>query len=136
MIDASTVTLTIAFTDPELDAEEQEVEAQQLLDQLADLEEVKTGRILDPNPPEGNKALGAIVFGALTAEISKESFKQLTAFLSQRLGEKAPTVKVKVKAPDGREIEIEVNDKSVTFDSAMRKAQDFINNKKDGDPAG
>jgi F0F1-type ATP synthase delta subunit len=97
------------------------------------LDDVVTGRVPDPHPPVGNKALGAIVFGALTAEISKESFKQLTAFLSQRLGEKASTVKVKVKAPDGREIEIEVNDKSVTFDSAMQKAQDFINNQKDKD---
>jgi hypothetical protein len=119
------VKLTIAFTDPQLNPEEQEAAAQQLLGQLADLDTVKTDRVLDPHPPAGNKAVGSILFGWLTAEVSKESFKQLTAFLSQRLGEKGPVIKLKVKAPDGRELDIEANDQA-TFDHAMQKAQDFI----------
>jgi hypothetical protein len=121
------ITLTIAFTDPTLTAEEREAEAQQLLVQLADLENVKADRVLDPNPPQGSKAFGSILFGWLTVEVSKETIKQLGAFLSKRLGEKGPMIKLTVKAPDGRELAIEANDQA-TFDYAMQKAQDFIHN--------
>ena len=123
MIETPTVKLTIAFTDPELDAEAQEAEAQKLLAQLEDLEEVTTDRILDPHPPAGNKAVGAILFGLLTAEISKENFKKLAVFLSDRLGNKP--MKLKLKAPDGRELEIEASSKE-EFDYLMQQAQDFI----------
>jgi hypothetical protein len=125
MTDAPTIKLTIAFTDPELDAEEQEAEAQKLLTQLKDLEDVATDRVRDPHPPAGNKALGGILFGLLTAEISPGNFKKLTAFLGDRLGNKP--IKLKLKVPDGRELEIEASSKE-ELDYAMQKAQDFIRN--------
>ncbi len=123
MTENSGIKFTIAFTDPELDAEEQEAEAQKLLTQLEDLEEVTTDRVLDPHPPAGNKAVGAILFGLLTAEISKENFKKLAAFLVDRLGNKP--IKLKVKAPDGRELEVEASSKE-ELDYLLQKAQAFI----------
>ena len=71
MADPSNVKLTIAFDDPELDSEEREEQAQNLLAQMKDLDEVETlDRVLDLNPPQGNKSIGAILSGMLTAEVS------------------------------------------------------------------
>ena len=59
-----TVTLTIAFNDPELDSEELDAQAQNLLAQMRDLDEIEiVDRVLDPNPPEGNKAIGGLGSG-------------------------------------------------------------------------
>lgn len=89
MTDSSNITLTIAFTDPELDNEELETQAQNLLAQMRDLDEVETvDRVHDPNPPAGNKAIGGILVGLLTAEVSAANFKKLCGFLSDRLGNK------------------------------------------------
>jgi hypothetical protein len=119
------VELTIAFTDPELSDEEREADAQLLRGQLADLEDVKADRVLDPHPPAGNKALGSFLFGLLTLEVSKANFQKLAAFLGQRLGNKP--IKFKVKTPDGRELEVEASSKE-ELDYAIQKAQDFIKN--------
>jgi hypothetical protein len=119
------VELTIAFTDPELSDEEREADAQLLRGQLADWEDVKADRVLDPHPPAGNKALGSFLFGLLTLEVSKANFQKLAAFLGQRLGNKP--IKFKVKTPDGRELEVEASSKE-ELDYAIKKAQDFIKN--------
>jgi hypothetical protein len=59
-----TVTLTIAFNDPELDSEERDAQAQNLLAQMRDLDEIEiVDRVLDPNAPEGNKAIGGLGSG-------------------------------------------------------------------------
>ena len=55
----SNIKLTIVFNDPELDADDRDEQAQRLLGELRQLDEVETvDRVLDPNPPEGNKAIG------------------------------------------------------------------------------
>jgi ATP-dependent exoDNAse (exonuclease V) alpha subunit len=124
MADRSDVKVTIAFTDPDLEAEEKDEEVQRLLNQMKDLDEVEAvDRVIDPNPPEGNKAAGGFLVGLLLAEVSKENFKKLMGFLSDRLGNKP--IKLKVKAPDGRELELEANSQA-EFDYAYQKAQDFL----------
>ena len=121
---SSNITLTIAFTDLALDEDEREAQAQNLLVQLKDLDEVEAvNRVLDPNPPAGNKAIGGILVGLLTAEVSVANFKKLGAFLGDRLGNKP--VKLKVKAPDGRELELEASSRE-EFDYAYEKAQAFL----------
>ena len=124
MVSEPTVTLTIAFNDPELDSEELEAQAQNLLAQMRDLDEIETvDRVLDPNPPEGNKAIGGMLVGLLMAEVSVANFKKLGGFLGDRLGNKP--IKLKVKAPDGRELELEASSPQ-EFDHAYAKAQDFL----------
>ena len=121
---SSNITLTIAFTDPELDGEELEAQAQNLLIQLKDLDEVEAvNRVLDPNPPAGNKTVGGFLVGLLMTEVSVANFKKLGAFLGDRLGNKP--VKLKVKAPDGRELELEASSRE-EFDYAYEKAQAFL----------
>ncbi len=118
------VTLTIAFNDPDLDSEELEAQAQSLVTQMRDLDEVETvDRVLDPNPPEGNKAIGSFLVGLLMAEVSVANFKKLGAFLGDRIGNKP--IKLKLKAPDGRELELEASSRE-EFDYAYEKAQDFL----------
>ena len=121
---SSNITLTIAVTDPELDSEELEAQAQNLLIQLKDLDEVEAvNRVLDPNPPAGNKTVGGFLVGLLMTEVSVANFKKLGAFLGDRLGNKP--VKLKVKAPDGRELELEASSRE-EFDYAYEKAQAFL----------
>jgi len=61
--------------------------------------------------------------GLLTTKVSIANFKKLGAFLGDRLGNKP--IKLKVKAPDGREMELEASSQA-EFDYAYQKAQDFL----------
>ncbi len=50
------VKVTIIFNDPDLNDDELEEQAQNLLAQLKDFDDVEdVERVLDPHPPEGNK---------------------------------------------------------------------------------
>jgi hypothetical protein len=56
MTTSADVKLTIAFNDPDLDSEERDEQAQRLMAELKQMDEVDAvDRVLDPNPPEGNK---------------------------------------------------------------------------------
>ena len=118
------VTLTIDLNDPDPDVEETDEAIQNLLAQMRELDEIEAvDRVFDPNPPAGNKAIGGFVVGLLMAEVSVANFKKLGAFLGDRLGSKP--IKLKVKAPDGREMELEASSQA-EFDYAYQKAQAFL----------
>ncbi len=120
---SSNITLTIAFTDPELDSEELEAQAQNLLIQLKDLDEVETvDRVLDPNPPEGNKAAGSFLVGLLMAEVSVANFKKVCGFLGDRLGNKP--IELEVEA-NGKKLKVKANSQA-ELAAAIKAAQDFI----------
>ncbi|PSB22043.1 hypothetical protein C7B65_01095 [Phormidesmis priestleyi ULC007] len=104
---APNVELTFTFQDPDLSPEKQEKLTQTLWQQMRSLEGVKVDRVADPNPPEGNRALGAFLWGLLQAEVSVASLKNLFGFVGDRLGNKP--IKIKAKFADGREIELEVS---------------------------
>ena len=124
MAGESVVTLTIAFNDPDQDIEEIDEDVRQLLGQLSELDEVEVvSRVIDRKPPKGNKAIGGFLLGLLTTEVRKENLKKVFAFLGERLGNKP--IKLKVKAPDGREIELEASSQQ-EFDFAYQRAQDFL----------
>ena len=127
MADEPNVTLTIDLNDPDLDAEETDEAVQNLLAQMRELDEIEAvDRVFDPNPPAGNKAIDGFVVGLLMAEVSVANFKKLGAFLGDRLGNKP--IKLKVKAPDGREMELEASSQA-EFDYAYEKAQAFLKGK-------
>ena len=118
------VTLTIDLNDPDPDVEETDEAIQNLLAQMRELDEIEAvDRVFDPNPPAGNKAIGGFVVGLLMAEVSVANFKKLGAFLGDRIGNKP--IKLKVKAPDGREMELEASSQA-EFDYAYQKAQAFL----------
>ena len=112
-----------AFNDPDLDADNLDEQAQRLLGELRQLDEVETvDRVLDPNPPEGNKAIGGILIGLLTAEVNAGNAQKVMGFLGDRLGGKPI------------ELQVEDNDRKLTvkahsreeLEAAIKAAQAFI----------
>ncbi|MBD2562630.1 MULTISPECIES: hypothetical protein [Nostoc] len=86
---ANSIKFTIAFNDPDLDEEEKDEQVQRLITELKQSDEVDAvGRVLDPSPPEGNKALGGFLVGMLMAEVNTANAKKVVGFLGDRLGRK------------------------------------------------
>ena len=122
MPENSSIKLTIAFNDPDLDSEELEEQAQNLLAQMRDLDEIETvDRVLDPNPPEGNKAVGAILVGLLTARVNKENAQKVIGFLGDRLGNKA--IELEVEA-NGKKLKVKASSREELM-AAIEAAQKF-----------
>ncbi len=119
----SNVKFTIAFNDPELDSEELEVQAQNLLAQMRDLDEVETvDRVLDPNPPKGNKAIGGMLVGLLTAQVNLANAQKLLGFLGDRLVNKP--IELEIEA-NGKKLKVKASSRE-ELEAAIAAAQKFI----------
>lgn len=115
--------LTINFNDSDLSSEERDEQVQRLLAELKDMDEVETAdRVLDPNPPEGNKALGGFLVGLLTAEINAANAKAAFGFLKDRLSGKP--IELEVEA-NGRKLKVSAHSRE-ELEAAIKAAQDFI----------
>ncbi len=123
MIDESNYKIQILFNDLDLDSEQREEEAQKLLNQLRQLDEVEdVNRVLDPNPPEGNKGLGGFLVGMLTAEVNPSNIKAFFCFLSDCLSGKP--IELNVEA-NGRKLAVKARSQ-VELMAAIKAAQEFI----------
>jgi len=123
MVIPNTVTLTIGFIDPELEPEDRDDAAQRLMQELREIDEVESvGRVLDPNPPEGNKALGGFLVGRLAAEVSVENAKKVLGFLGDRLGGKSIQFSVE---DNGRKLSVTANS-CEELEAAVKAAKDFL----------
>ncbi len=119
----SNVKFTIAFNDPNLDSDELEAQAQNLLAQMRDLDEIETvDRVLDPNPPKGNKAIGGILVGLLTAQVNLANAQKLLGFLGDRLGNK--TIELEVET-NGKKLKVKAHSRE-ELEAAIAAAQKFI----------
>ncbi len=119
----SNIQITLAFNDPDLDPEERDEQAQQLISELREIDEVETvDRVLDPNPPEGNKAFGGFLAGLLMAEVNAANAKKLMGFLGDRLGGKP--IELEVEA-NGKKLKVKAHSRE-ELESAIKAAQDFI----------
>ena len=117
------VKFTIAFNDPNLDGDELEAQAQSLLAQMRDLDEIETvDRILDPNPPVGNKAVGGILTGLLTAQVNKANAQKLLGFFRERLGNKS--IELEVEA-NGKKLKVKASSQAELM-AAIEAAQQFL----------
>lgn len=115
--------LTIAFTDPELEPAQRDEQAQLLIDELRDIEEIDTvDRILDPNPPAGNKSIGGYLVGLLMAEMKVDNAKKLFGYLKDRLGGKS--IEFTVEA-NGKKLSVKASSRE-ELDYAIKAATDFI----------
>ena len=123
MADESVITLHIAFHDPALDAEEREREAYNLLHDLQQLDEVEeVNRVLDPNPPEGNKALGGFLVGMLMAQVDPANIMKFFGFLRDRLSGKM--IELEVEA-NGKKLHLKASSRAELLE-AMAAAQQFV----------
>ena len=126
MIMKSNVLMTISLTELDLDDEDLQAEVQNLLPQLRDVDGVEDADLIAvENAPKKTKALGGFLLGLLNAEVNPANIKTLFQFLSDRFGNKP--IKMVLKAPDGRELNLEANSRE-EFELACQKAQDFLNN--------
>jgi hypothetical protein len=115
--------LTIAFTDPELEPAQRDEQAQFLIDELRDIDEIDTvDRVLDPNPPAGNKSIGGFIVGLLTAEVKVDNAKKLFGYLKDRLGGKS--IEFTVEA-NGKKLSVKASSRE-ELDYAIKAATDFI----------
>jgi len=117
------IKLTITFNDPDLDAEERDEQAQRLMAELRQMDEINAvERVLDPNPPEGNKAIGGMLAGLLTAQVSASNAQKLMGFLGDRLGGKP--IELEVEA-NGKKLTVKAHSRE-ELESAIQAAQDFV----------
>lgn len=106
-MDSSVLKMTVHFTDPSLDEEEQEWEVQNLFNQLRSIDEVESvNRVIDPSPPDGNKASGGFIAGALATEVQPFNLGTVFGFLSDRLARKPIELEVEV---GGRKLRFKAN---------------------------
>jgi len=122
MSENSIIKFTIAFNDPDLDSEERDEQAQRFMNELKQMDEVEVDRVLDPNPPEGNKAVGAILVGLLTTQVNKENAQKLMGFLGDRLGNKA--IELEVEA-NGKKLKVKASSQA-ELEAAIAAAQKFV----------
>jgi len=122
MSENSNIKFTIAFNDPDLDPDQHEEQAQRFMAELKQMDEVDVDRVLDPNPPEGNKAIGAMLVGLLTAQVSLPNAQKLMGFLGDRLGGKP--IELSVEA-NGKKLTVKAHSRE-ELEAAIKAAQDFV----------
>jgi hypothetical protein len=123
MSNESTIKLAITFNDPDLEPEERDEQAQRFLAELKQVDEVESvERVLDPDPPEGNKSLGGFLVGILLAEVNPANGKKLLGFLGNRLSGKV--IELSVEA-NGRKLTVKAHSRE-ELEAAIKAAQDFI----------
>ncbi|MHC5718142.1 MAG: hypothetical protein ACYTX0_40150 [Nostoc sp.] len=122
MSSESNVKLTIALSNPSLDAEDQERETRNLLREIRDLDVESAELVGVAETPLGSKAFGGFLLGVLQAEVSIANFKKLLRFLGDRLGNK--TVELEVEA-NGKKLKVKASSRE-ELTAALEAAQKFI----------
>ena len=119
----SNIKLTINFNNPDLDPEERDEQVRRLMNELKQMDEVETvDRVLDPNPPEGNKAVGAMLVGLLTAQVNLANAQKLMGFLGDRLGGKP--IELELEA-NGKKLKVSAHSRE-ELEAAIAAAQKFV----------
>ncbi|MBD2209939.1 hypothetical protein H6G27_08625 [Nostoc linckia FACHB-104] len=118
----SNVKLTIALINLDLDAEEQELEARNLLREIKDLDVESAELVAVTETPEGSKSIGGFLVGILQTEVSLANFKQLLGFLRDRLSNKS--IELEVEA-NGKKLKVKASSQQELV-MAIEQAQKFI----------
>ncbi|MFN6526658.1 hypothetical protein [Nostoc sp. ChiSLP03a] len=122
MSSESNVKLTLTLANPDLNAEEQDLEARNLLREIKDLDVESAELVAVTEIPEGAKSVGSFLVGVLQAEVSLANFKKLLGFLGDRLGNK--TIELEVEA-NGKKLKVKASSQE-ELNAAIEQAQKFI----------
>ena len=122
MSSESNIKLTIAFSNPDLDADEQERETRNLLREIKDLDVESAELVAVTETPLGSKAFGGFLLGVLQAEVSLANLKKLLGFLGDRLGNK--TIELEVEA-NGKKLKVKASSQK-ELTAAIEQAQKFV----------
>jgi len=113
----------IAFNDLDLESEERDEQAQRLMTELKQMDEIEEiNRVIDPNPPEGNKAVGGFLAGLLMAEVNVGNAKKMLGFLGDRLGGKPIELSVEGY---GKKLTVKAHSRE-ELEAAIKAAQEFV----------
>lgn len=118
----SKVKLTIALSDPDLDAEELDKDTRNLLQEMNELDEVEASLVIE-EAPKGSKALAGILLGILQAEVSVDNIMKVLGFIGDR--EKGKTIEMELEADGGRKLKLKASNQQ-DFVAAIQAAQEFI----------
>lgn len=123
MASESTVKLTIALNEPDLDEERLDQTTRQLLRDIKYLDEVEQASLAAvAEMPEGAKASGGLSLGSLEIILKILNFPAFMSFLSERLFGKG--VELEVEA-NGKKLKVKaVNQQELR--AAIREAELFI----------
>lgn len=125
MTETSLFKLTITFNDPELDSEQLDKQAQQLIKDLKNADNIdieRIGPVPDPHPPEGNKAIGGLLAGILMAEMNADNAKKVFNYFSDRLSGKPIEFSVE---GNGKKLTVKAANRE-DLEAAIKMAQEFI----------
>lgn len=118
----SNVKLTIALSNPDLDAEDQERETRNLLREIKDLDVESAELVAVTEIPAGSKALGGFLLGVLQTEVSIANFKKVLGIVGDRLGNK--TIELEVEA-NGKKLKVRASNQQ-ELRAALEAAQNFV----------
>ncbi|KST68225.1 hypothetical protein [Mastigocoleus testarum] len=128
MATTSNVEVTISLSEPDLDDEELQAEAENLLPQIREVDGVEEANLITlAQAPTGSKAFGGFAVGKLKALVNPKNLGSLFKFLGDRLGNKTIKVIIK-KSPLNEEITVEATN-SQDFELAWQKVENRLNNK-------
>jgi hypothetical protein len=123
MLTTTDIQVMLDLRNSDLDDEDLEQLTQNLRNELLDLEDVQdVKRMIDPNPPKGNKALGAALVGILLTEVNASNIKTLFGFLNDRLGGKPITMEVEA---NGKKLKVTASSQREMLE-AIHAAQEFV----------
>jgi hypothetical protein len=123
MTASSNIRLTIEFNDPASNLEEQDEQAQLLINELRGIDEIDTvNRVPDSSSSDKAKSVGGFLVGLLMAEVKVDKAKKLLDYLRDRLGGK--TIELTVEA-NGKKLSVKASSRE-ELDYAIKSAQDFI----------
>jgi len=128
-ISTSNIQLTISLSKLDLDEEDLQEEVENLLPQIREVDGIESAGLVEVSEvPESSKSLTGYVLGMLkTVLVDKANLQNVFSFLRDRFGNKP--IKLVLKAPDGRELDLEASSRE-EFEFAMQQAQNFLNNTK------
>lgn len=123
MSNNSKIKITVQFNDPNLDPEERDEQARNLIAQVADMDEVVVQRLVDPNPPGEGKGIGGFLAGFFTVEFYSKNAKSVFQFLGNRLLGKVIELEVE---GNGKKLIVKASSQD-ELKVAIQQAQEFIN---------
>lgn len=107
------IRLTIDFNDPNLESEKRDEQAQGLITELRDIEDLRSYRVVDPNPLSNTKSINGFVAGKLQVLATAANAEKLMKFLGDRLGNKSI------------ELTLEFDDKKLSVKASSREELDY-----------
>jgi hypothetical protein len=120
----SEIQIILAFADAEEDAEWLQASAQDLLPLLREVEGVEeVGLLAERDVSVGSKSFGAMVPGAVKFMVEHSNILKGVVWLGDRLIN-GRTLKMKVKAPNGSEVEVEAKSRE-DFEYQLQQAIAF-----------